>query len=109
MGPEPGDSVIDLIFSRYVRGRALGLIDGILHRFQAHAIARVGIVILRAIADGVNILVTRAQMVVDADSVVASESGVAREFVIGIDADADNDEIGFRDRAIAEKYFDAVT
>ena len=94
VAPEPGDFVIGRRMAGYVGGHASALVDGVLHRFEAHSAHRERCGKVGAVADRQDPRVESDQAFVDDDAVVDSETRLAGEFGIGNDPNADKDEVG---------------
>ena len=93
IGPEPGHFAIRIGAVQHGQSRVLGLIDGVLNRFQTHA--RSGPAgVIGAIARRIYVGVGGAGEFVDDDAVVAGKPRLFGNFRIGNDADAGDNEIG---------------
>ena len=84
-------------------GDDIGLIVGILHRFQPDDRTLGKVVLVRgAVADRINVSQAGLAMMVDQHAVAAMRARLDKRRDCGNDADADDDEVGKNDLAGAE-------
>src|SRR5688572_214544 len=98
--PEPRRLVMRNGFPAEVRGCGLRLLEGVVHRLEADAPAVALARVAAAVADGVNVRVARAAVLVHRDAVVALESRGLGERAVRHEADADDHEVRWHLRAV---------
>ncbi|MCY1304179.1 hypothetical protein D9M70_539250 [compost metagenome] len=100
VGPEPGLGFVRVLAAGEDCRNGLGLVDGVLHRFQPDAQVLPGK--HGTIAHSEDRRVGSSPEGIDDDAAGGFEAGIMRQAVIGSDTDPDNDDVDRQSRPIGK-------
>ena len=104
IGPEARHAVVRPGFSGYGEPGSLGLILGVLDRFQTKPALRMGIVVIGAVAGRENSGIAGHAVFVDDDTIGAVQLRIARQLVVRHAADSHKNEIRAQLRAALRRH-----
>src|SRR5690606_2992968 len=105
IGPEPGNSIIAAILTHDIHRSDLGLIIGILHRFEPYvSSASVSVSMCCTITDGIDTVQTCAAILVDINAVASSRTGSDQRAGFGNDANTNDKHISIQYTPVRQLY-----